>query len=53
MVKEYRMKDIKPARVKDYRINYAAELNKSQLEAVEIKKGPVLVIAGADRKSVV
>ncbi|MBM3705839.1 MAG: ATP-dependent helicase [Actinobacteria bacterium] len=46
-MKEYILKDIKPAHVRQYKINYSGELNEAQLEAVEIKKGPVLVIAGA------
>ena len=46
-MKEYQLKDIKPAKERQYQINYANDLNESQLEAVEVKKGPVLVIAGA------
>ena len=46
-MKEYQLKDIKPARPREYKIDYAGELNQSQLEAVEVSKGPVLVIAGA------
>ncbi|MGZ5548635.1 MAG: UvrD-helicase domain-containing protein, partial [Nitrososphaeraceae archaeon] len=46
-MKEYQLKDIKPAKERQYQINYTGELNESQLAAVEIKKGPVLVIAGA------
>ena len=46
-MKEYQLKDIKPAKDRQYQINYAGDLNESQLEAVEIKKGPILVIAGA------
>src|SRR4030066_118078 len=46
-MKEYQLKDIKPAKERQYQINYANDLNESQLEADEIKKGPVLVIAGA------
>ncbi len=33
--------------LKPYKINYAADLNPSQLEAVTTLRGPVLVIAGA------
>lgn len=33
--------------VKEYKINYEQELNEAQLEAVKIKEGAVLVIAGA------
>jgi len=46
-MKEYQLKDLKPARPREYKIDYASELNPTQLEAVEIKKGPVLVNAGA------
>ena len=47
MMKEYQLKDLRPARSREYKIGYASELNPSQLEAVEIRKGPALVIAGA------
>ena len=46
-MKEYRLKDLRPVRSREYKIDYAAELNPSQLEAVEIRNGPALVIAGA------
>ena len=46
-MKEYQLKDLRPARSREYKIDYASELNPSQLEAVEIRKGPALVIAGA------
>lgn len=46
-MKEYQLKDLRPARSREYKIDYASELNPSQLEAVEISKGPALVIAGA------
>ncbi|MBM3707459.1 MAG: ATP-dependent helicase [Actinobacteria bacterium] len=46
-MKEYHLKELKPLAERKYKIDYAKELNKSQLQAVEFKKGPVLVIAGA------
>ena len=46
-MKEYRLKDIRSVKPVEYKIDYARALNKSQLAAVELKKGPALVIAGA------
>ena len=46
-MKEYQLKDLRPARPREYKISYTSELNPSQLKAVEINKGPALVIAGA------
>jgi len=50
-MKEYKLKDYNfkenNDNFKNYKINYEAELNKAQLEAVTTKNGPVLVIAGA------
>jgi len=47
MTKEYRLKSHIVKKNVDYKINYESELNTAQLEAVRIKEGPVLVIAGA------
>ncbi|MBN1298544.1 MAG: ATP-dependent helicase [Actinobacteria bacterium] len=46
-MKEYRLKDLKNTKPADYKIDYDSELNPAQLEAVSVKNGPVLVIAGA------
>ncbi len=46
-VKEYHLKDIRSFRPVEYKIDYSRALNESQLAAVEMKKGPALVIAGA------
>ena len=46
-MKEYKLKDLKPLKNRNYRINYQDELNPAQLQAAEIISGPVLVIAGA------
>jgi len=46
-MKEYKLKDLKPLKNRQYRINYQDELNPAQLQAAEIISGPVLVIAGA------
>jgi len=45
-VKKYKLKKVQNG-VKEYKIDYAKELNKAQLEAVEYNKGPLLIIAGA------
>ena len=45
-VKKYKLKKIEKS-TKEYKINYEAELNKAQLEAVEYNGGPLLIIAGA------
>ncbi|MCE5328960.1 ATP-dependent helicase, partial [bacterium] len=47
MIKEYQLKSYNIKKNVDYKINYESELNAAQLEAVKIKEGPVLVIAGA------
>jgi len=46
-MKEYKLKDLKPLKERQYKISYSKELNQSQLHAAEISAGPVLVIAGA------
>ncbi|MBM3709600.1 MAG: ATP-dependent helicase [Actinobacteria bacterium] len=46
-MKEYHLKELKPLAERKYKIDYTRELNESQLQAVELKKGPALVIAGA------
>ncbi|MCL4385227.1 MAG: ATP-dependent helicase [Actinobacteria bacterium] len=46
-MKEYKLKSYNIRKDINYKINYEAELNTAQLEAVKIKEGPVLVIAGA------
>jgi DNA helicase-2/ATP-dependent DNA helicase PcrA len=46
-MKEYKLKSSNIKKEADYKINYESELNAAQLEAVRIKNGPVLVIAGA------
>ncbi|HEY5500590.1 MAG TPA: ATP-dependent helicase [Candidatus Humimicrobiaceae bacterium] len=46
-MKEYRLKNSNIKKDTDYKISYESELNTAQLEAVSIKNGPVLVIAGA------
>jgi DNA helicase II / ATP-dependent DNA helicase PcrA len=46
-MKEYRLKDTGPVRERNYKIDYQDKLNDPQLCAVKVKKGPVLVIAGA------
>lgn len=47
MIKEYKLKSYNIKRDFDYKINYESELNAEQFEAVKIRNGPVLVIAGA------
>jgi DNA helicase-2/ATP-dependent DNA helicase PcrA len=46
-MKEYHLKDIRSFKPVEYKIDYKRALNEAQLEAVELRKGPVLVIAGA------
>jgi DNA helicase-2/ATP-dependent DNA helicase PcrA len=46
-MKEYKLKSYNIKKDINYKINYEDELNTAQLEAVKIKEGPVLVIAGA------
>ena len=46
-MKEYKLKSSSIQKNTEYKIKYESELNTAQLEAVSIKNGPVLVIAGA------
>ncbi len=46
-MKEYKLKSSSIQKNTVYKIKYESELNAAQLEAVSIKNGPVLVIAGA------
>jgi len=46
-MKEYKLKSSSIQKNTEYKINYESELNTAQLEAVSIREGPVLVIAGA------
>jgi DNA helicase II / ATP-dependent DNA helicase PcrA len=46
-MKEYKLKNSNIKKETEYKINYKSELNTAQLEAVSIKNGPLLVIAGA------
>lgn len=46
-MKRYELKNLIPVSDQSFCIDYERELNPSQLEAVTILKGPVLVIAGA------
>ncbi|MCD6353375.1 MAG: ATP-dependent helicase [Proteobacteria bacterium] len=46
-MKKYLLKDLVPLSKPSFRIDYEKEVNPTQLEAVSIQDGPVLVIAGA------